>query len=72
MVSLPQGVHTMRRLSPHHWMAFGLLLISLGVGLRAIGPATLRGDLGDLFLGGLLGVGLGMEILALIKMRRSR
>ena len=58
----------MGRLSPHHWMAFGLLLISLGVGLRAIGPAALRGDLGDLFLGLLLGVGHGLVFLAQRKM----
>src|SRR6185312_8615723 len=29
------------RLSPRHWMALGLLLLSLGVGLRAVGPAAL-------------------------------
>ena len=62
----------MPRLSPRHWMALGLLLLSLGVGLRAVGPAALRGDAGDLVIGLLLGVGVGIELMALIKMRRAR
>jgi len=53
-------------------MALGLLLLSLGVGLRAVGPAALRGDAGDLVIGLLLGVGVGIELMGLIKMRRAR
>lgn len=62
----------MPRLSPHHWMALGLLLISAGVGLRALAPVALRGELGDLLVGLLTGIGLGIEIVALIKIRRAR
>ena len=62
----------MTRPPPHVWMAIGLLLISLAVGLRAIGPASLHSDLGDLLLGLLMGMGLGMELAALFKMRRGR
>jgi len=61
----------MKAMTPRLRMAVGLLLLSLGVGLRAIGPAGLRSDLGDLFLDLLVGLGLGMEIMALIKLRRA-
>jgi hypothetical protein len=60
----------MKPFSPRLWMALGLLFVSLGIGLRAIGPAGLHSDLGDLCLGLLVGTGLGIEIMALIKMRR--
>ena len=60
----------MNRLSPRLWMALGLLLLSLGIGLRALGPADLHSNLGDLCLGLLVGTGLGIEIMALIKLRR--
>jgi hypothetical protein len=62
----------MHRLSPRHWMVLGLLLVSLGIGLRAIGPAALRNGPGDLVMGLLLGVGIGIELMALLKMRRAR
>jgi hypothetical protein len=61
----------MNRLTPRYWTAIGLLLISAGVGLRAIGPASLHTDAGDLVLGLMMGLGLGIEIMALIKLRRS-
>jgi len=60
----------MPRLSPPQWMAVGLLLGALGLGLRTIGPAELHSNLGDLCLGLLVGTGVGIEIMALIKMRR--
>jgi hypothetical protein len=60
----------MNSISPRQWMAIGLLLISLSLALRAVGPASLHSDLGDLCLGLLVGTGLGIEIMALIKMRR--
>jgi len=57
---------------PRLWMAVGLLLIALSLGLRAIGPASLHSDLGDLVLGLLVGLALGIEIMALVKLRRAR
>jgi hypothetical protein len=60
----------MKPLTPQRWMAMGLLLISFSVGLRAVGPAGLHSDLGDICLGLLVGMGLGIEIMALIKLRR--
>ena len=62
----------MNRYSPRHWMALGLLILSGGVALRAIGPVGLHSDLGDLLVGLMAGVGLGIEIMALVKMRRAR
>jgi hypothetical protein len=56
--------------TPRRWMALGLLLVSLSLGLRAIGPAELHSNMGDLVLGLLLGMGLGIEIMAFLKMRR--
>jgi hypothetical protein len=61
----------MNPISPRVWIAVGLLLISLSLGLRAIGPAGLHSDRGDLFLGLLVGLGVGIEIMALIKLRRA-
>jgi uncharacterized membrane protein len=61
----------MKPMKLHVWMAVGLLLISASIGLRAIGPASLHSDMGDLFLGLLAGLGLGIEIMALIKLRRA-
>ena len=60
----------MPRPSPHQWMAIGLLLISASLAVRALGPASLHSDLGDLCLGLLAGTGLGIELMALIKLRR--
>lgn len=62
----------MIRLSPRKWMALGLLILSFALALRATGPAVLHSDLGDLFVGLLAGVGLGFELMALIKLRRAR
>jgi hypothetical protein len=62
----------MGHLSPRQWMALGLLMVSIGIGLRAIGPDGLHSNLGDLCLGLLIGTGLGIEIMALIKLRRRR
>ena len=62
----------MFRIPPHILMASGLLLISLAVGLRAIGPASLHSDLGDGLIGLALGVGLGLELAALYKMRKAK
>jgi|GEM_PF-2684113 len=61
----------MNRLSPRLWMAVGLIVGALGLGLRAIGPAGLHSDLGDGFVGLLVGLGIGIEIMALLKMRRA-
>jgi hypothetical protein len=58
-------------LTPRRWMALGLLLVSLSLGLRTIGPAELHSVMGDFTLGLLLGVGLGIEIMAFLKMRRG-
>jgi hypothetical protein len=60
----------MKGLSPRHWMAIGLLLLSIGLALRAIGPASLHSNGGDLATGLLMGLGLGIELMALMKMRR--
>jgi len=60
----------MKRPSPQQWMAVGLVLISLSAAARALSPASLHSDLGDLCLGLIMGMGLGIEIMALIKLRR--
>lgn len=60
-----------RRFNKMQIMAVGLLLISLGAGLRALAPKAWSGDLTDGLAGLIMGLGLGFELMALIKMRRA-
>jgi hypothetical protein len=53
-------------------MAVGLLLLSVGLGLRAIEPADFHSNLGDLAIGLMVGAGLAIELTALVKIRRER
>ncbi len=62
----------MIRLPPKQWMAVGLLLLSVGLGLRAIEPSDFHSNLGDLAIGLMVGAGLAIELMALVKMRRER
>lgn len=60
----------MLRLSPRKWLAVGLLLVALGALLRSVGP-PIHSQLGDLALGLVFGVGIGIELMAIVKMRRG-
>jgi uncharacterized membrane protein len=61
----------MPKLSPFHWMGVGLLFVSASLGLWAIGPESFHSDTGDLMVGLLAGCGVGIEVMALIKLRRA-
>jgi len=66
-----EGVPRMLKLSPFHWMGVGLLFVSASLGLWSIGPESLHTDQGDLIVGLLAGCGVGIEVMALIKLRRA-
>ncbi len=62
----------MKKLPHRVLMVVGLLCVSAAVGFRALFPQWSHGDAGDFGTGLLAGVGLGIELAALWKMRKDR
>ena len=62
----------LKKLSSRILLAAGLLFVAAGLGLRALAPQLAHGDASDFGIGALVGLGLALEVLALVKMRKQR